>query len=325
MNLIHRERRLRRTETLRKMTKETHLSVDDLIYPLFVVEGENIKKEIPSLKGQYYHSIDKLDDEMENIAKLKIPSVLLFGLPEYKDEKASCAYNFNGIVQKAVRKIKSKYPDIVIITDVCLCQYMSHGHCGVLSNGEILNDESVELIAKTALSHAEAGADIVAPSDMMDGRIGAIRKLLDEEGYINTSIMSYSIKYASAYYGPFRDVADSAPKSGNRKSYQMDPANSDEAMREAMLDIEEGADILMVKPAMSYQDIIYRLKHTVNYPIAAYNVSGEYAMIQSAAEQGLIDKKNVVLESLIGLKRAGANLIITYFAKDVAKWLKEES
>ena len=321
MNLAHRGRRLRNISGIRNMVRENHLNIDDFIYPLFFVKGQNIKREIPSLIGQYHFSIDMIDSELDEIVKLGIPAVLLFGLPEYKDEKASSAYDDNGIVQKAIKKIKSKYPDLVVITDVCLCQYTSHGHCGVLEDGNILNDPSAELIAKTALSHVKAGADMVAPSDMMDGRILAIRELLDSEGFENTPIMAYSAKYSSAFYGPFRDVADSAPKSGDRKSYQMDAANSREAMREAEADYQEGADILMVKPALGYLDIVYMLKQSFDCPIAAYNVSGEYMMIKSAAKNGLIDEKSAVLESLISIKRAGADLIITYFAKDAARFL----
>ena len=320
---FYRGRRLRNNPGIRKMVRETHLRVENLIYPLFLVEGSNIKKEIPSIKGQYHLSIDKLDEELDEIVSLGIPAVLLFGLPAYKDETASSAYAEDGIVQKGIRRIKEKHPELVVITDVCLCQYTSHGHCGVLKDGIILNDPSLELIAKTALSHAKAGADMVAPSDMMDGRIAAIRESLDQEGYEYISIMSYSVKYASSFYGPFRDAADSSPKSGDRKSYQMDPANTDEALREAEADLIEGADILMVKPAMPYQDIIYRLRQNFDCPIAAYNVSGEYMMIKSAASQNLLDEKSAVLESLTGIKRSGADLIITYFAKDAARWIKE--
>lgn len=321
MNQFYRGRRLRANSNIRKMVKETHLQVENLIYPLFLVEDKNTKREIPSLTGNYYYSIDRLDKELDEIVKLRIPAVLLFGLPTYKDEKASNAYDDSGIVQEGIRKIKSKYPDLIVITDVCLCQYTSHGHCGVLKEGTVLNDPSIEIIAKIALSHARAGADMVAPSDMMDGRILAIRELLDKEGFLDTSIMSYSVKYASAFYGPFRDVSDSAPKCGDRKSYQMDISNANEAIREAEADLFEGADILMVKPAMAYQDIIYRLNENLNCPIAAYNVSGEYMMIKAAASQGFIDEKRAVIEALTGIKRSGASLIITYFAKDVAKWL----
>ena len=322
--MFYRGRRLRTSPTIRNMVQETRLSVNNLIYPLFLVEGNNIKKEISSLKGQYHISIDRLEEEIAEIVSLKIPAVLLFGLPGYKDEMASSAYDDNGIVQKGIRKIKELTPDLLVITDICLCQYTSHGHCGVLKDGKVLNDPTLELLAKTALSHVNAGADMVAPSDMMDGRVSAIRNILDEEGFENTPIMSYSVKYASSFYGPFREVADSAPKSGDRKTYQMNPTNANEALMEAEADLMEGADILMVKPALAYQDIIYRLKENFDCPIAAYNVSGEYAMVKAAASQGLIDEKSVVMEMLTGIKRAGADLIITYFAKDVAKYLKEE-
>ncbi len=321
--MFYRGRRLRLNSNIRSLVRETRLSLENLVYPIFLVEGTNVKKEISSLKNQYYLSIDRLDEEIEEITKLGIPAVILFGLPEFKDEKGSSAYDDNGIVQRGIKKIKEKYSDLVVISDVCLCQYISHGHCGVLKDGKVLNDESLKLIAKVALSHAKAGANIIAPSDMMDGRVSAIRRLLDENGYEYVSIMSYSVKYASSFYGPFRAVADSSPKSGDRKSYQMDPANSNEAMREANEDLQEGADIIMVKPAMAYQDIIYRLRQSVDSPIAAYNVSGEYMMIKSAASQGLINEKDIVLETLVGFKRSGADIIITYFAKDVANWLKE--
>lgn len=322
MNLVHRGRRLRYNSGIRNLVRETGLNVNDLIYPIFLVEGECIKKEIPALTGQYYYSIDMLEAEINEITELGIPAVILFGLPAYKDEKASSAYLQDGIIQRGIRKFKEINSEIVVITDVCLCQYTSHGHCGVVCDGVVHNDKSVELLAKTALSHAKAGADMVAPSDMMDGRVGAIRSTLDLEGYDYVSIMSYSVKYSSVFYGPFREVADSSPKAGNRKTYQMDPANSNEAMKEAEEDYREGADILMVKPAMAYQDIIYRLKQRFDCPIAAYNVSGEYMMIKVASAQKLIDEKNAVMESLIGLKRSGADIIITYFAKDVAGWLK---
>lgn len=324
MNLTHRGRRLRISAGIRSMVRETRLHVKNLICPLFLVEGNNIKEELPTLKGQYHLSIDMLDKELDEITSLGIPAVLLFGLPAYKDEKAGSAYDENGIVQKGIRKIKEKYSDLIVITDVCLCQYTPNGHCGILKDGVILNDYSVELIAKTALSHARAGADMVAPSDMMDGRVKAIRKILDNYCYENVSIMAYSVKYLSAFYGPFRDVADSSPKSGNRKSYQIDPANAREALREAEMDFQEGADIIMVKPAMAYQDIIHSLRQNFDIPVAAYNVSGEYMMVKAAVSQNLLDEKTVVLEILTGIKRSGADLIITYHAKDAAKWLKEE-
>lgn len=319
---IHRGRRLRASENIRKLVREHYLRVEDLIYPLFVVEGEEIQEPISSLPGQYHFSIDKLEEEITQIKKLGILSVLLFGLPNLKDERGSEAYNPDGIVQRAIRKIKELAPELVVITDVCLCQYTSHGHCGVLQEGQVINDATLELLAKTALSHAEAGADIIAPSDMMDGRIARIRTELDQNGYTSVSIMSYSVKYASAFYGPFREAAHSAPQSGDRKSYQMDPANGLEALKEAEWDIEEGADFLMVKPAMAYMDIISKLKECFTCPIAAYNVSGEYTMIKLASDQGLLDEKGTVLELLTGMKRAGADLIITYFAKEVAAWLK---
>lgn len=325
MKLSHRPRRLRNNPAIRKMVRETTLNVDDLIYPLFLVEGQNIKKEIPSMPGQYHFSLDKLLEELDEVVKLGILAVLLFGIPEYKDETGGGAYVKDGIIQRDVKKIKDKYPNLFVITDVCLCQYTSHGHCGVLKGEIINNDKSVELISKIALSHAKAGADMVAPSDMMDGRVKAIREILDANGHENVSIMSYSAKYSSAFYGPFRDAVNSAPQLGDRKTYQMDYANSDEAVREAKLDLQEGADILMVKPAMSYQDIIYRFKQSFNCPIAAYNVSGEYSMIKLAAQQNLIDEEAVVMEVLTGIKRAGADLIITYFAKDAAKIITASS
>lgn len=321
MDLIKRGRRLRKSAAIRSLVRETVIDAEDLIYPIFVVEGKGRREEISSMQGQYYYSLDTLKDEIDEIILLGIKSILLFGIPDSKDEAGSEAYNDNGIVQRAIKTIKAINKEIVIITDVCLCQYTSHGHCGVLEDGYVNNDKSTELIAKTALSHARAGADIVAPSDMMDGRIKAIRELLDKNGYENTAIMSYSVKYASAFYGPFRDAAHSAPSCGDRKTYQMDSANVLEALREAETDIEEGADILMVKPAMAYQDVIYRVKESFNYPLAAYNVSGEYCMIKSAAKEGLIDERAIVMEMLTSLKRSGADMIITYFAKDVAKYL----
>ncbi|MDP4146274.1 MAG: porphobilinogen synthase [Bacillota bacterium] len=324
MDLVKRGRRLRRSPGIRKLVRETVLNVEDLIYPIFVMEGTGVKKEMTSLQGQYYYSLDTLEEEIRELESLGINSIILFGLPDEKDEAGSEAYSENGIVQRAIRKIKEISPELVVITDVCLCQYTSHGHCGVLHNHYIDNDKSAELIAKTALSHAKAGADIVAPSDMMDGRIKAIRTLLDKEGYEDIAIMSYSVKYASAFYGPFRDVAHSAPSFGDRKTYQMDSGNALEALREAEQDIEEGADFLMVKPAMAYQDVIYRLKENFPYPLAAYNVSGEYCMIKAAASQNLIDEKAVVMEMLLGLKRSGADIIITYFAKDAARYLRGE-
>ncbi|MDP9749821.1 MAG: porphobilinogen synthase [Thermoanaerobacter sp.] len=321
MDLVKRPRRLRMNSILREMIRETSLDVSDLIYPLFVVPGDNIKEEIDSMPGIYHFSIDLLVEEVKEVRDLGIPAILLFGVPSYKDELGSEAYSEEGIVQKAVREIKEKVPEIVVITDVCMCGYTTHGHCGIVENGQVLNDKTVDYIAKIALSHVEAGADMVAPSDMMDGRVAAIRKLLDSKGFVNTPIMAYSAKYASSFYGPFREAADSFPQFGDRKSYQMDYGNSNEALREIALDIEEGADIVMVKPALSYLDIIRRVKDNFNIPIAAYNVSGEYSMVKAAAKMGWIDEKSVVLEILTSIKRAGADMIITYFAKDVAKWL----
>lgn len=321
MDLVKRPRRLRMNSILRDMIRETSLDVGDLIYPLFVVPGDNIKEEIDSMPGVYHFSIDLLIEEVKEVRDVGIPAILLFGVPSYKDELGSEAYSEEGIVQKAVREIKEKVPEIVVITDVCMCGYTIHGHCGIVENGQVLNDKTVDYIAKIALSHVEAGADIVAPSDMMDGRVAAIRKLLDSKGFVNTPIMAYSAKYASSFYGPFREAANSSPQFGDRKSYQMDYGNSNEALREIALDIEEGADIVMVKPALSYLDIIRRVKDNFNIPIAAYNVSGEYSMVKAAAKMGWIDEKSVVLEILTSIKRAGADIVITYFAKDVAKWL----
>jgi len=321
MDLVKRPRRLRMNSILREMIRETSLDVGDLIYPLFVVPGDNIKEEIDSMPGVYHFSINLLVEEVKEVRDLGIPAILLFGVPSYKDELGSEAYSEEGIVQKAVREIKEKVPEIVVITDVCMCGYTIHGHCGIVENGQVVNDKTVDYIAKIALSHVEAGADIVAPSDMMDGRVAAIRKLLDSKGFVNTPIMAYSAKYASSFYGPFREAANSFPQFGDRKSYQMDYGNSNEALREIALDIEEGADIVMVKPALSYLDIIRRVKDNFNIPIAAYNVSGEYSMVKAAAKMGWIDEKSVVLEILTSIKRAGADMIITYFAKDVAKWL----
>ncbi|EGD51098.1 Porphobilinogen synthase [Thermoanaerobacter ethanolicus JW 200] len=321
MDLVKRPRRLRMNSILRDMIRETSLDVGDLIYPLFVVPGDNIKEEIDSMPGVYHFSIDLLIEEVKEVRDVGIPAILLFGVPSYKDELGSEAYSEEGIVQKAVREIKEKVPEIVVITDVCMCGYTIHGHCGIVENGQVLNDKTVDYIAKIALSHVEAGADIVAPSDMMDGRVAAIRKLLDSKGFVNTPIMAYSAKYASSFYGPFREAAHSAPQFGDRKSYQMDYGNSNEALREIALDIEEGADIVMVKPALSYLDIIRRVKDNFNIPIAAYNVSGEYSMVKAAAKMGWIDEKSTVLEILTSIKRAGADIVITYFAKDVAKWL----
>lgn len=318
----YRSRRLRRTENLRRLVRETKVSLDDLIYPLFVVSGQNAKREISSMPGSYHFSVDKIGEEVKEIDSLGIPAVILFGLPEKKDEAATEAYAEKGVVQDAVRATKKAVPNLLVITDVCLCEYMNHGHCGVVKDGEIVNDLTIELLTKAALSHAEAGADMVAPSDMMDGRVAAIRSTLDENGYENIPIMSYAAKYSSSFYGPFREAADSAPQFGDRRSYQMDPPNAMEALREVALDIEEGADIVMVKPALAYLDVIAAVKQEFGYPVAAYNVSGEFSMIKAAAAKGWIDEKKVALEVLTSIKRAGADMILTYFAKDAATWLK---
>jgi len=320
-------RRLRKNETIRRMVRENVLTVDDFIYPLFIVEGEGIKEEIPSMPGQYRYSIDRVIEEVGEVKELGIPAVILFGIPAHKDELGSDSFSDEGIIQRALRAIKKEYPDMYVITDVCFCEYTSHGHCGYLkcngSSCDVDNDKTLELLKKQVVSHAKAGADMVAPSGMMDGMIKAIREALDEAGFTEIPIMSYAAKYASAYYGPFRDAAESAPSFGDRRSYQMDPANSDEALREVALDIQEGADIVMVKPALAYMDVIRRVKETFKYPTAAYNVSGEYAMVKAAAMKGWIDERKVVLETLLSMKRAGADLILTYHAKDAAKWLKE--
>ncbi|MFZ3064324.1 MAG: porphobilinogen synthase [Nitrospirota bacterium] len=315
-------RRLRQTENLRKLVRETRLSPDNFIYPLFIVHGKGIKKEIPSMPGNYQQSIDNIVKDAKEAYSLGILAVILFGIPEHKDELASEAYAKKGIIQQAIKAIKDKVPELIVITDVCLCEYTSHGHCGVIKKGKILNDPTLQLLAKEAVSHAKAGADIVAPSDMMDGRVSAIRSALDKEGFIDTSIMSYAAKYASSFYGPFRDAAESTPKFGDRRTYQMDPANAREAIREVELDIEEGADIVMVKPALSYLDIIYRVKNEFNLPVAAYNVSGEFSIIKAGAKLGWIDEKRMMMEVLTSIKRAGADLILTYFAKEAAKILK---
>jgi porphobilinogen synthase len=314
-------RRLRYNPLIRDMIRETELSKNDLIYPLFVVPGENIKKEVKSMPGVFQLSIDNLVKECKEVSSLGIPAVILFGIPEHKDEKGSEAYDPKGIIQRAVGAVKSDVKNLLVITDVCLCEYTSHGHCGLLNGEEILNDETVELLVKEAVSHADAGADIIAPSDMMDGRIAAIRKALDEKGYNKIPIMSYAAKYASGYYGPFRDAAESTPAFGDRRSHQMDIANALEALREVETDIEEGADIIMVKPAGPYLDIIRRVKDKFGMPTSAYQVSGEYAMIKAAGQNGWIDEERVMIESLTAIKRAGADMFLTYFAKDVAKWI----
>lgn len=316
-------RRLRYNPLIRDMVQETELSVKDFIYPLFVCPGEKIKKPVGSMPDVYQMSIDVLVEECKEVADLGIPAVILFGIPSHKDEVGSEAYDEEGIIQKAVRQIKKEVKDLVVITDVCMCEYTSHGHCGVLRGEEILNDETVELLAKEALTHAKAGADIVAPSDMMDGRVAAIRKILDENGFQNVPIMSYAAKYASGFYGPFREAAESTPKFGDRRSHQMNPANVLEALWEVELDIQEGADIVMVKPAGPYLDVIYRVKEKFGMPTAAYQVSGEYSMIKAAALNNWIDGERVMMESLISIKRAGADLILTYFAKEAAKFLKK--
>ncbi|SER75064.1 porphobilinogen synthase [Gracilibacillus ureilyticus] len=319
-----RHRRLRNSPVMRSFVKETILKTDDLVYPLFVVEGDNDRNEVSSMPGVFQISLDHLDKEIDELLSLGIPSVLLFGVPLDKDETGSGAYDQEGIVQKAIRQIKQKTSDLLIIADTCLCEYTSHGHCGVIHNGDVDNDASLPLHVKTAISQAEAGADIIAPSNMMDGFVAEIRKGLDEAGFENVPVMSYAVKYASAFYGPFRDAADSTPQFGDRKTYQMDPANRLEAMREAQSDIEEGADFLIVKPALSYMDIIRDVRNSHQVPVVAYNVSGEYSMVKAASINGWIDEKAIVLEKLTSMKRAGADIIITYFAKDVAKWLREE-
>jgi len=320
----YRPRRLRKNENFRRMVRETSLSVDDMVYPLFVVEGKGVKKPISSMPGNFQMSVDHLVREVEKTKELGIPAVLIFGIPEKKDEVASGAFARDGIVQRAVRRIKDRTPDILVITDVCLCEYTNHGHCGMMEKGDVDNDPTIEVLAETALSHAKAGADMVAPSAMMDGQIGAIREVLDESGYETVPIMAYAAKYASCFYGPFREAAESAPQYGDRKSYQMDPANSDEAIREMTLDVEEGADILMVKPALPYLDIIRRAKEEFDLPIAAYNVSGEFSMIKAAANLGWLDGERAMMESLVSIKRAGADIMITYFAQEAAKIIRNE-
>jgi len=317
-------RRLRRNEALRRLVRETALSPADFVYPLFVVHGQDVREEIPSMPGQYHLSLDRLAAEAQELRALGVPGVLLFGLPAAKDDAGSEAYARDGIVQQAVRVLKDADADLAVITDVCLCEYTSHGHCGVVINGEVDNDSSLELIARTAVSHARAGADIVAPSDMMDGRVAAVRSALDEAGCAQTPIMAYSAKYASAFYGPFREAAESAPQFGDRRGYQMDPPNAREALREIDADVAEGADIVMVKPALAYLDVLAKARERVDLPLAAYNVSGEYAMIHAAARNGWLDGPRVVLEVLTAIKRAGADIIITYHAKEAARWLRDE-
>ncbi|HXQ02960.1 MAG TPA: porphobilinogen synthase [Candidatus Udaeobacter sp.] len=326
--LTHRPRRLRSTEGFRRLARETRLAVEQLVYPIFASEKVSGKSEVSSMPDVHQLSLSAVGDEIKSIAQLGIPAVLLFGIPAHKDEMASQAYAENGIVQETIRAIKQAVPELIVITDVCLCEYMSHGHCGIVQKeGEhyqILNDESVELLAKTALSHAAAGADIVAPSDMMDGRVGIIRKTLDAHGFSNVAIMSYAAKFSSAFYGPFRDAAESAPQFGDRRTYQMDPANALEALREGALDVEEGADLLIVKPGLSYLDILWRIKERFELPTAVYNVSGEYAMLKAAAKLGWLNEKRAVIEMMTGFRRAGADIIITYWAKALAKWVAEE-
>ena len=315
-------RRLRRTESLRALFQENRVNIGDLVYPLFVVEGKGFRQEISSIPGVFRFSPDQVAQEAQEIARLGIPAVLLFGIPAHKDEAGSSAYDPEGVVQQAVRTIKHSVPKLLVITDVCLCEYTSHGHCGVVVGDQIDNDQTLPLLAKTALSHAEAGADIVAPSDMMDGRVKAIREALDEAKFEHIPILSYAAKYASAFYEPFREAAESAPQFGDRRSYQMDPPNLREALREIEQDINEGADILMIKPALAYLDVIRQARNTFNCPLAAYNVSGEYAMVKAAVRQGWLDEKQIVMEILTAIKRAGADIIITYHAKDVAQWLQ---
>lgn len=317
-----RHRRLRSSKAMRSLIRETTLSVDDFIYPLFVIEGEDVKNEVPSMPGVFQLSLDNLKEEIEEVKSLGIKAVLLFGVPKDKDAEGTGAYCSDGIVQQATKLIKKTFPEILVIADTCLCEYTSHGHCGVISDGEVDNDASLALLAKTAVSQAEAGADIIAPSNMMDGFVQAIRKALDDAGFLHIPIMSYAVKYASGFYGPFRDAADSTPEFGDRKAYQMDPANRMEALREAESDVAEGADMLIVKPSLAYLDIIRDVKNHTNLPLVAYNVSGEYSMVKAAALNGWIDEKAVVMEKMIAMKRAGSDMIITYFAKDIARWLK---
>ena len=319
--LVYRPRRLRASAGIRNMVRETQLSVHDFIYPIFVVPGINIKKEIPSLPGQYHLSADQALEAAKQASALGIPAVLLFGLPEYKDAKGSSAWDMKSPVQRAMALIKKSLPDLIVIGDVCLCEYTDHGHCGLLKGQEVDNDPTLDLLARVAVSQAKAGADMIAPSDMMDGRVAAIREALDVEGFANRSIMAYSAKYASAFYGPFREAADSAPKFGDRRSYQMDPANVREALKEVDLDVSEGADIIMVKPALSYLDVISKVRENFELPVAAYNVSGEYSMVKAAAANGWMEEQRTTLEILTSIKRAGADIIITYHALDAAKWL----
>ena len=320
---MRRFRRLRATEPLRRLVRETRISPEEMIFPIFVMEGENIRNPIPSMPNIFQYSIDRLDEVLAEVAESGISGVLIFGIPAEKDEVGSQAYHPDGITQRAIRYIKANYPELVVIADVCLCEYTSHGHCGLVNGSRILNDETLPLLAKMSVTLAEAGADIIAPSDMMDGRVAAIRKALDENGFVDTPIMAYSAKFASGYYGPFRDAAHSAPRFGDRRSYQMDIGNKKEALREIADDIEEGADMYIVKPALAYLDVVEAASQRFDLPIAVYNVSGEYAMVKAAAEKGWLDEKRIVMENLIAMKRAGATILITYHALDAAKWLKE--
>ncbi|TCS96524.1 porphobilinogen synthase [Hazenella coriacea] len=322
MSSFIRHRRLRSNDSIRRMVREHQVQVDDLIYPLFVVEGENVKNEIPSMPGVYHFSLDRLNEEIDEVVELGIPSIIVFGVPAEKDECGSQADHDHGIVQKAIRQIKENHPSLYVIADTCLCQFTSHGHCGIVENGEILNDPSLERLASTAIAQAQAGADMIAPSNMMDGFVYAIRQGLDEAGFEHIPILSYAVKYASAFYGPFRDAAHSTPQFGDRRSYQMDPANAREAIREAASDVAEGADLLMVKPGLAYLDVIYRVRERFDLPIVAYHVSGEYSMVKAAALNDWVDEEKVVMETMIGFKRAGADLILTYYAKEIAKWLQ---
>lgn len=322
---MKRFRRLRTTEPMRRLVRETKIQAAEMIYPIFVIEGENIKNPIESMPGIYQYSIDCMDEMLQEVAQSGIAGILIFGIPAYKDEVGSQAYASDGITQRAIRYIKQKYPELLVIADVCLCEYTSHGHCGLVENETILNDATLPLLAKMSVTLAQAGADIIAPSDMMDGRVRAIREALDENGFLHIPIMAYSAKFASGYYGPFRDAAHSAPQFGDRRSYQMDYHNKKEALREIADDIDEGADFVMVKPALAYLDIVEAAAKRFDLPLAVYNVSGEYAMVKAAAAQGWIDEKRIVMENLIGMKRAGANILITYHALDVAKWMKEGS
>jgi len=320
---VYRPRRLRESPLIRKMVRETVLRTDDLVYPLFAVHGRGVREPIVSMPGQFRLSVDELLKECKDAASMGIPAVLLFGIPQEKDPRGSEAYAEDGIIQQAVRAVKETIPDLLVVTDVCLCEYTGHGHCGVVEDGRVKNDPTLELIARTAVSHVEAGADMVAPSDMMDGRVAAIREALDESGYHETPIMAYSAKYASAFYGPFREAAQSTPQFGDRRAYQMDPANALEAMREVALDVDEGADIVMVKPALAYLDVLARVKGEFGLPVAAYSVSGEYAMIRAAGQLGWIDEERVVMEVLTAIRRAGADIVITYFAKDAARLIEQ--